>query len=204
MRPKRVCAEKEALHLISSDKDKDIFQKKFINKDKGIACGNLNVFLVMELLLPKTLSQENSCWNMLEDTSLALKEKTYLKTIQMKMQHFYFFTTSKDKPTVKMQKRLGIFINDDHIKPNSKIKITAASSCNEQMEKKSSLENLESEPDVKKIDDLVFNPKTKIADGCNGAKVIPGFFCNCPVAVKRVVKHVENFLGSEKLTMKHF
>ncbi|XP_038160312.1 serine/threonine-protein kinase PLK4-like isoform X2 [Cyprinodon tularosa] len=91
----------------------------------------------------------------------------------------------------------------------------AASSCTEQMEKKesrwkSSLANLQSEPDVKKIDDLVFNPKTKIADGCSGTQVFPGLFCDCPVAVKRVLKHVAktelkmaNFLSSEKLKMKH-
>lgn len=61
-----------------------------------------------------------------------------------------------------------------------------------------------------KIDGLHFNPKTKIADGCNGTEVFPGLFGNCHVAVKRVVKHVANnelemakFLRSEKLMVKH-
>lgn len=56
-----------------------------------------HVFQVMELLPPETLSQENSCWSMLEDISLALKERTWLKSIQLKMQHFCISITSKDK-----------------------------------------------------------------------------------------------------------
>lgn len=49
------------------------------------------VFQVMEFLLLKTSSQNNSCWNMLEDTSLALMESTGLMSIQKKMHHFFFF-----------------------------------------------------------------------------------------------------------------
>lgn len=35
MRPRRVCAEKEALEFIASGTDKDIFQKKVISQEKG-------------------------------------------------------------------------------------------------------------------------------------------------------------------------
>lgn len=35
MRPRRICPEKQALHFIASEKDKDTFKKKFINKEKG-------------------------------------------------------------------------------------------------------------------------------------------------------------------------
>lgn len=75
---------------------------------------------------------------------------------------------------------------------------------------KRSLENLKSDPEVTKINGLLFNPKTKIADGCNGAEVFAGLFGKRHVAVKRVVKHVANkememakFLCSEKLLGKH-
>ncbi|XP_041853923.1 uncharacterized protein LOC121648062 [Melanotaenia boesemani] len=75
---------------------------------------------------------------------------------------------------------------------------------------KSSLENLESELGMMEIDGLVFNPKMKIANGCNGAEVFPGLFRNCPVAVKRIAKHISenelkiaNFLCSEKFTTKY-
>ena len=36
MRVKRICPEKEALHFIASGKDKDKFQKKLINEEKGM------------------------------------------------------------------------------------------------------------------------------------------------------------------------
>lgn len=36
MRAKRICPEKEALHFIASGKDKDNFQKKLINEEKGM------------------------------------------------------------------------------------------------------------------------------------------------------------------------
>ena len=36
MRPRRVCPEKEALHFIASGKDKDIFQKKRVSREKGM------------------------------------------------------------------------------------------------------------------------------------------------------------------------
>jgi len=44
MRSARVCPEKEALHFIASEMDKDIFQKKFINKDKGMFLFNRYYF----------------------------------------------------------------------------------------------------------------------------------------------------------------
>lgn len=75
---------------------------------------------------------------------------------------------------------------------------------------KSSLENLESVPGGIEIDGLIFNPKMKIANGCNAAEVFPGLFHNCLVAVKRVPKHISekelkiaNFLCSEKLKTEH-
>lgn len=61
-----------------------------------------------------------------------------------------------------------------------------------------------------KIDGLVFNPKIRIANGCNAAEVFPGLFHNCLVAVKRVAKHISktqlemaNFLCSDNLKAEH-
>lgn len=36
MRPRRICPEKEALDFIVAEKDKDTFQKRNINKEKGM------------------------------------------------------------------------------------------------------------------------------------------------------------------------
>lgn len=75
---------------------------------------------------------------------------------------------------------------------------------------KNSFENLDSKPGVMKINDLAFNPEMKIANGCNAAEIFPGLFRSCPVAVKRVAKHISKnelemaySLCSENLQMKH-
>ena len=36
MRPRRICPEKEALDFIIAENDKDTFQKRIINKEKGM------------------------------------------------------------------------------------------------------------------------------------------------------------------------
>ncbi len=71
-------------------------------------------------------------------------------------------------------------------------------------------ENLDSQPSVMIIDDLVFNTKMKIANGCNAAEIFPGLYHNCHVAVKRVAKHISKnelemayFLCSENLQAEH-
>lgn len=73
---------------------------------------------------------------------------------------------------------------------------------------KNSFENLDSKPGVLKIDDLVFNPEMKIANGCSAAEIFPGCFRNCQ-KVKRIAKHISKneseiayFLCS-KIQVKH-
>ena len=72
------------------------------------------------------------------------------------------------------------------------------------------LEDLDSMPGVMEMDGLLFNPTMKIANGCRGAEIFPGIFRNCPVAVKRVTKHIPktelemaNFLCAEKIKAEH-
>ncbi|XP_014887273.1 probable serine/threonine-protein kinase irlF [Poecilia latipinna] len=245
MNPKGVCPEEEALHFIASEKDKDIFQKKFISEDKGygvIATKNIEPgeFLLEYVGRHITGSEGEDLYK-----EYSAEDAAFL--------YFYNFQEQNFCIDGSKETRLGRFINDDHIKPNSKIKIvldeqqkphlcvfaiteilageeivydyetpncqwrqkTTSFSSNEHMEKKesrwkSSLENLKSESGVMEIDGLVINPNIKIASGCNGPEVFPGFFCNGPVAVKRFPKHINksqlkiaNFLCSDRLKTKH-
>lgn len=69
-----------------------------VTKGQTAECKLFTVFTfliihqVMEWLPPETLRQENSCLNMLADTSVAQKEILSSKSTLMKMQHFYIFT----------------------------------------------------------------------------------------------------------------
>ncbi|XP_049446939.1 histone-lysine N-methyltransferase set-1-like [Epinephelus fuscoguttatus] len=215
MRPRRVCPEKEALHFIASAKDKDTFQKKFINKEKGFGVFATKNIEPGEFLLEYVGRRVSG-----SEGEALFKEYTDADAAFL-----YFYSFQGQAFCVdgsKEKARLGWFINDDHVKPNSKIKIildeqksphlcafaitkikageeivynygdpncprqhkTNASSCVEHTEKKesrwkNSFENFDSKPGVLKIDDLIFNPEVKIANGCNAAEIFPGLFHNC-------------------------
>ncbi|XP_051960652.1 N-lysine methyltransferase KMT5A-A-like [Xyrauchen texanus] len=117
MRPRRVFPEKEALYFIASGKDKDTFEKKFMSEEKGFGVIATKTIEPGEFLLEyvgrhitgsegETLSKDYSA----EDAVLFLYFYSFLG-------RSYCVDGSKDT------ERLGRFINDDHIKPNSKIKI---------------------------------------------------------------------------------
>ncbi|XP_073781211.1 uncharacterized protein isoform X2 [Danio rerio] len=116
MRPRRVCAEKEALEFIASGTDKDIFQKKVISQEKGygvIACKDIEPgeFLLEYAGRHITGSEGEALFKEYSAEDAAF---LYFYSYQG---HLYCVDGSKDT------ERLGRFINDDHIKPNSKIKI---------------------------------------------------------------------------------
>ena len=58
MRARRVSPEKEALHFIASEMDKDNFQKKLINEEKGMFWDYNVRFSVQNLYEGKKLMQE--------------------------------------------------------------------------------------------------------------------------------------------------
>uniref|UniRef100_A0A087XM20 SET domain-containing protein n=1 Tax=Poecilia formosa TaxID=48698 RepID=A0A087XM20_POEFO len=115
MNPKGVCPEEEALHFIASEKDKDIFQKKFISEDKGygvIATKNIEPgeFLLEYVGRHITGSEGEDLYK-----EYSAEDAAFL--------YFYNFQEQNFCIDGSKETRLGRFINDDHIKPNSKIKI---------------------------------------------------------------------------------
>ena len=60
MRARRVCPEKEALHFIASEMDKDNFQKKLINEEKGMFWDYNVRFSVQNLYEGKKTHARNS------------------------------------------------------------------------------------------------------------------------------------------------
>nr|XP_049607879.1 uncharacterized protein LOC125987506 [Syngnathus scovelli] len=116
MRPRRICPEKEALEFISADKDKPTFQKRIINKEKGygiIATKNMEAgeFLLEYVGRHVTGSEGEALFKQYSDTDAAF---LYFYSFRGQI-----FCVDGSKHTA----RLGRFINDDHIKPNSKIRI---------------------------------------------------------------------------------
>ncbi|XP_049897382.1 2-5A-dependent ribonuclease-like [Epinephelus moara] len=222
MRPRRICPEKEALQFIASGKDKDTFEKKFINEEKGYGVfANKNIepgeFLLEYVGRHITGPEGEDLFKEYADVDAAF---------------LYFYSFQGQTFCVdgsKTTERLGRFINDDHINPNSKIKIIldeqktphlcafAITKINageeivydygdpncpwrHESRWKKSFENLDSKPGMMKIDGLTFNTTMKIANGCNAAEIFAGLYQNRLVAVKRVAKHI----SKHELEMAYF
>ncbi|XP_030266833.1 uncharacterized protein LOC115578126 isoform X2 [Sparus aurata] len=116
MRSRKVHPEKEALHFIAAGKDKVIFDKRIINKEKGygvIATNNIEPgeFLLEYVGRHITGSEGEALFKEYTDVDAAF---LYFYSFQGQA-----FCVDGSKETA----RLGRFINDDHIKPNCEIKM---------------------------------------------------------------------------------
>ncbi|XP_035999894.1 uncharacterized protein LOC118564814 [Fundulus heteroclitus] len=115
MRQKRVCPETEALNFISSGRDKDTFYKRYINKEKGYGVFTSKNIEPGEFLLEYsgkhiTGSEGEALFKKYSDANAAFL-------------YFYSFQGKTCCVDGSKNTQLGRFINDDHINPNSKIKI---------------------------------------------------------------------------------
>ncbi|KAG1952332.1 N-lysine methyltransferase KMT5A [Pimephales promelas] len=107
MRPKRVSPEKEALYFIASGKDKDTFEKKLMCEEKGFG-----------VIATKHIEPGEFLLEYVGRHMAGSEGETLLKDYSAEDAGQSYCVDGS-----KATENLGRYINDDHIKPNSKIKI---------------------------------------------------------------------------------